>query len=337
MTTLPLHDVSTHSMLTTFRRCPRQAMYKFHDCLRPKKVERPLKMGKWFHELLEAHYKGEDWEERHQHLWETQDENFFEEEGIDLVARSCQRLMRSYLWYYQLEKKYGFRVLEAETRYETEWPDGSIYQCIIDLLVEWDGDLWLMDHKLRSQLPNHLARLLDSQSLLQQWCLRRNGVKIRGFIWNYVRMKPPGIPRLLKNNTLSRRKIETDYVTLRRAIKDYGISDEDYLADLHRLRAIYWRPGKEQVSPFFTRVEMEKDDATIKRMALEMYRTRKRMARYSFESRDSVERVVDMSCTYKCSFPSLCSAELFGGNADQIRRLNYQEVDPLDYYRRTSH
>jgi PD-(D/E)XK nuclease superfamily len=334
MTTLPLTDVSTHSMLTTFRRCPRMAMYKFHDCLRPKSLQRPLKMGKWFHSLLEAHYKRKDWQEEHQRLIQEHEEMFFEDELGD-VATSCDRLMRSYLWYYQLEPRYDFKVIEAETRYETEWPDGSIYQCIIDLLVEFNGDLWLMDHKLRSQLPNHLQRLLDSQSLLQQWCLRRNGIKIRGFIWNYVRMKPPAIPRLLKNKTLSKRKIETDYVTLRRAIRNYGIDDTPYLADLQRLKALYWRPGKEQHSPFFCRESMEKDDDTIKRMATEMYQTRKRMTRYPFHNRDAVERVVDRSCTYHCSFPSLCSAELFGGNADQVRRLQYQEVDPLDYYKRT--
>ena len=328
-------DVTTHGMLTTFRRCPRQALYKFYDELRPKRYARPLKMGNWFHELLDEHYKGGDWKKRHRQLIQAQDESFFEDEVVRDVPTSCERLMRSYLWYYQLEPKYGFRVVESEKAYETEWPDGSTYKCIIDLLIELNGELWLMDHKLRSQLPNHLQRLLDSQSLLQQWCLRRNGIPVRGFIWNYVRMKPPAIPRLLKNRTLSQRKIETDYPTLRRAIANYKIDDLPYLGDLQRLKAIYWRPGKDQVSPFFSRVDMEKDDATIKRMATEMYQTKKRLSRYPFHNRDAVERVVDRSCTYHCSFSSVCSAELFGGNADLLINHNYERVDPLDYYARS--
>jgi hypothetical protein len=326
-------EVSTHSMLTTFRRCPRQAMYKFHDEIRPKKVQRPLKMGAWFHELLEYYYKGLDWRAQHEVIRNREENQFFDEELGD-VPNAVLRLMKSYLWHYQLEAKYGFKVLEVEKLYQTEWPDGTLYQCMVDLLVEWQGGLWLWDHKLRSQLPNHMQRLLDSQSLLYLWCARRNGIRVKGFIWNYIRMKPPGIPKVLKDGTLSKRKIETDYPHFSKAVRDANIDPEMYAETLRRLKSLYWRPNKVQMSPFFQRVEMEKDDDTIKRMALEMYHTKKRMARYNFDQRDSVERTIDRSCGFMCGYNKICSTELFGGNADQVRRLDYIEADPLDYYAR---
>lgn len=329
-------EVSTHSMLTKFRRCPRQAMYAYSDRLVPKAVSRPLKMGNWFHALLETHYRDGDWRARHQQLIEEHESKFFAEEVRD-VPRSCERLMRSYLWYYQLEEKYGFRVLEAEKMYSTLWPDGSLYQCMIDSLVEYENDLWVMDHKLRSQLPGHLQRLLDSQSLLYLWCLRKNGIRVRGMIWNYVRMKPPAVPRVLKNGReLSRRKIETDYVTLRGVLRNNPDVDRElYEPHLARLRAVYWRPGKVQESPFFVREFMDKDDATINRMVLEMYRTRKRMARYDFTSnRDSVERVIGPDCKWGCSYSRLCATELFDGNTEAILRNDYEVGDPLAYYSR---
>lgn len=59
------------------------------------------------------------------------------------------------------------------------------------------------------------------------------------------------------------------------------------------------------------------------------------MARYNWTQRDAVERVVGRECTFMCGYNLLCSTELFGGNSDQIRRLNYVEADPLDYYSRS--
>lgn len=328
--------ISTHSMLTTFGRCPRQAMYKYSDRLIPKVTTRPLRMGNWFHSLLETHYRGGDWQERHVELIQLQEEQFFDEE-IGRVPQSCERLMRSYLWYYQLEGKYGFNVVEAEKMYTTEWPDGTQYQCMIDALVEYEGEIWAMDHKLRSQLPGLLQRLLDSQSLIYLWCLRRNGIKARGFIWNYVRMREPASPKVLQNGTeLSKRQILTDYVTLRRVLKANPLIDpEQYASQLSQLRAIYWRPDKVPQSPFFSREFMDKDNETINRKVLEMYRTRKRMARYNFtDNRDSVERVIGTDCQYRCSYNRLCAAELFGGNTEALLRNDYRVGDPLAYYSR---
>ena len=118
--------ITTHSMLTTFRRCPRQTMYQFVDCLRPKEVSRPLRMGGWFHHLLEAHYQGQNWRVQHRDLKESQLELHGEEQTED-VAASCLRLMESYLWYYQLEKKYGWKVIEVELELETTWPLSLIH------------------------------------------------------------------------------------------------------------------------------------------------------------------------------------------------------------------
>lgn len=327
-------EITTHSMLKNFGRCPRQAMYAYHDKIRPKQIKRPLKMGSWFHELLEAHYKGEDWEDKHRELTIKHQDSFFEEEVGD-IPTSCHRLMKSYLWHYQLEsRKYGWEILDVECKLTTNWPDGSEYWCRFDLLIrDGNGDIRIVDHKLRTTMPGLYHLLLESQNLLYIWNGWRNKIKVKGFIWNVIRMKPPIIPRLNKDNTLSKRKIETDYPTLRKAIKDYGIDPRMYSEDLDRLKAQYWRPGKIQESPFFRRHSLDADPEVIRRKIREMYKTRKRMARYNFEDRDSVERSVDRSCVTSCGYPLICSTELLGGNVDQVLRLNYQRVNPLDYYK----
>ena len=323
--------ITTHSMLTTFRRCPRQTMYQFVDCLRPKEVGRPLRMGGWFHHLLEAHYQGQNWRVQHRDLKESQLELHGEEQTED-VAAACFRLMESYLWYYQLEKKYGWKVVEVELELETTWPDGTPHKCKLDLLVEINGELWIIDHKLRSKFPKTLQRLRDSQSLTYIWVAHRNGLDIKGFMWNYVRMAPPSIPQRIKSGALSRKAIQTDYLTLKSAIEKYNIDPRDYDQELRDLRAVYWRPGKTQLSPFFKREIMDRDSATVARMVKEMYRTRKRLAGYSFDDRDSVERVIGEDCAWHCSYTDICNGELFNGQADLLIRNHYDRVDPLDYY-----
>src|SRR6478609_1788452 len=71
--------ISTHSMLKTFRRCPKQAEYKYVERLQPKIMGRPLRFGTWMHALQEAHGKGEDWREEHERLTKKWDLLFDEE------------------------------------------------------------------------------------------------------------------------------------------------------------------------------------------------------------------------------------------------------------------
>ncbi|MGH7954451.1 MAG: PD-(D/E)XK nuclease family protein [Gloeomargaritales cyanobacterium] len=328
-------ELTTHSMLTTFKRCPRQAMYQYVDCLRPKAPARPLRMGTWFHYLLEAHYKGEDWKIKHRELIDRQEELFFEEQIAD-VPLSCYRLMESYLWYYQLEPKFGWHVLEVELELEAEWPDGTPHKCKLDLLVEItiQGKKFviIVDHKLRSTFPKMLQRFLDSQSLTYIWMTHKNGIKVDGFMWNYIRMAPPTVPQILKDGTLSKRAIKTDWLTLTRSIKANSLDTREYHDELQELRKVYWRPDKINNSPFFRREMVDKDSATVRRMVIEMYRTKKRLANYDFSKRDAVERVINDDCTWRCAFSDICSTELFGGNADLLRQNHYNIVNPLDYY-----
>ncbi|MCA1624148.1 MAG: PD-(D/E)XK nuclease family protein [Acidobacteria bacterium] len=329
MTELPL--VTTQSMLANFSRCPRKAMYAYVDKIKPRKTSRPLKMGAWFHLLLQARYNGQDWKDRHNELIENHEEVFFKEEWEE-ISETCARLMLSYLWYYQLEAKYGWKIIDVEFKLETTWPDGTPYWCKIDLLVEINGELWIVDHKLRTKLPSHLQRLLDSQGLLYPWAAQKNGLKIKGFIWNYIRMRAPAIPQIRRDGKLSERKIETDYPTLKKTLTEHKIDPRMYDAELRRLRAIYWRPGKAQQSPFFQRIQWELDPAVIRKKVIEKNRTHKRLKIYDFTNRDAVERIVDPSCDWGCDYSLLCMAELYGSNVEQTLRLHYRQADPLSYY-----
>jgi PD-(D/E)XK nuclease superfamily len=323
--------IATHSMLKTFRRCPKQTEYKYFIRLKPRVLGKPLRQGSWMHRLQEVYYKGGDWEAEHKHLSYKFNELFDEEKDeIGDLPTECLHMMKSYLWHY---KKDQWKVHDVEFVLETEFPDGTIYRAKIDLLVEDQYGLWLVDHKWHRSLPNLQYRILDSQSGLYVWAARQNKLKVQGHIWNYGVRKAPGIPDLLKDGTrLSNRKLDTDYPTLLRAIKAYGLDPERYRDKLLYLKRQQYQFGTPQTSSFFRRNILEMNPEMLKQTAREAYHTARRMNEYNFEKTEFVERVPDRSCTFMCSYPEICSLELFGGNTANIRRERYKIADPMEYY-----
>lgn len=328
--------ISTHSMLKTMRRCPKQADYKYNQRLKPRMLGKPLKRGTWMHLLLEEHHAGRDWKAMHQELTAKYAELFDEEKDFygDLPSE-CQQLMESYIWHYRDDP---WTVQETEFTIETEFPDGTIYRGKVDALVENEFGLWLVDHKTHKTLPDHTFRLLDAQSALYLWACRRNKIPVQGFIWNYLRTKAPSKPVMLKSGTrLSKKLGDTDYLTYARELKrlraeeGYRISREDVERG-NALKGHRYRPGEPQLSPFFQRVVLEKDDEMLKRVAAENYHTSKRMHSYDFGNQMAVERNASRNCAFDCSYTELCQVELMGGNPNYIRKQLYRVGDPQDYY-----
>ena len=338
-------QITTHSMLTTFKRCPQQAGYKYAQRLKKKTLtlrDKPLKRGSWFHELLELYYVGEDWKQRHRDLTKRFNNLMDEEkEALGDLPAECFQMMRSYLWHYGADKSdpfHGWTVHDSELTLECPWPDGNgIYRCRLDLLVEDEYGLWIVDHKTNKQLPTMSVRLLDHASALYIWCARENGFNVRGFIWNYIRTKAPTKPQLVyandpKRRRLSTKAIDTDYPTMMLAIKEYGLNPSDYRSQLRFLKSQRWQPGVTQTSPFFRRELLEKDDAMLTRVVGAAMHTRDRAHGYHWDYPDEIERVSDRSCQWMCDYAALCETELFGGNAALIRRQQFRVGDPMDYY-----
>jgi hypothetical protein len=330
--------ISTHSMLKTMRRCPKQAQFKYVYRLKPRLLGTPLKRGTWVHLLLEELHKGGDWRALHAKLSAEFIELFEEERDYyGDMPTEIELLMSSYEWHYQLDP---WKVLETEFTMETEWPDGSIYRCKVDMLVETQFGLYLVDHKSHKRLPSFNFRLLDGQSALYLWCGIRNKIPLQGFIWNYIKWKPPTVPKLVdRNRRLSRTAIETDYLTFTRAIKQYRAEHPDtfkitkeYVEMQRALKAQQYRHGETQTSHFFRRDVLEKDKDMLKRVAQENYHTSKRMNAYDFSNNDAVERVIDRSCEFMCSYTDICTIELLGGNITPLVKQNYTIGDPMEYY-----
>jgi hypothetical protein len=137
-----------------------------------------------------------------------------------------------------------------------------------------------------------------------------------------------------KNERLSTRAIDTDWPTYARAIKEYKLDHtaEPYRTKLRQLKAARWQEGGTQVSPFFRRDTLEKDDDMIARVVATAMKTRDRM-HADYDDFETVERVSARHCDW-CSFRALCETELIGNTfgSQHIRRKQFRIGDPLDYY-----
>lgn len=326
---IPL-DVVNHSMMKTFRRCPRQARYKYGEQLLPKVESKPLTRGKWFHALLEAHYLGEDWMVVHKQ-WCREFAKLFDEEKEHLgdLPREMLRLFRSYLWHYKEESEW--EVIEVEKTIHATLPNGMAFKGKVDMLVRDNYGLWLVDHKTHKVLPELIDRQLDTQSPAYIWACWENGIDVNGFIWNYIKTKAPSQPQMLKSGKRFSKKLgETDYYTFAVALKRSGLPVEDYRDTLDYLKAQRYKFGELSTSPFFQRHIIERTDESVAQAIRELSHTAMRMRDYNFDP-SMTERVSDRSCKWMCSYRDLCVAELHGHKTNLIMR-NYRTGDPLEYY-----
>lgn len=329
--------ISTHSMLKTFRTCPKQAEFKYVHRLKPKKLGSPLKRGTWVHSLLEAKGKGQDWRKLHTHLTHEFNQLFDEEKDFyGDMPNEILTIMKSYEWHY---KDDPWEYIDNEFQLEAKLPDGTIYRGKVDALIRNQFGLWLVDHKTHKTLPDMNFRLLDAQSALYLWAAQENGLEVKGFIWNYIRWKAPSVPQLLKDGSrFSKSVTDYDYPTYVRTIKEAKAANPsfaitpDMRAEADRLKGQRYEFGKAQTSTFFRRDVLEKDQEMLERVVQGNYTTSLRMHDYDFSNPDHVERNVSRGCTFQCSYTDICTAELMGGNTKQLIRQGYTQGDPNDYY-----
>jgi hypothetical protein len=325
-------SVVTHSMIKSARDCMNMTKYKYAERLKPKSEQGPLKRGKWIHALLEVHYTGGNWRDEHK-KWVKEYKALFEEEQEKLgpLPEMIEQIMRGYFWHYKNDE--DWIVHETEFTVEAEFPDGTLYRGRVDNLVETRYGLYLVDHKSHNYLPGSTHRLLDAQSVLYIWAARKMKIPVKGFIWNYIRAKPQSKWRFKQNGELYANIGETDFPTAVASLKAAGknYKDPQWRERLLALQKMRYQKDAMQLSPFFRRETLEKDNALIKEILSSAIRTANTLNTYDFAA-PGVERNPGRRCEWGCSYTNLCTTELLGGNADMVRKREFKIGDPMDYY-----
>lgn len=344
--------VTTHSMLKTFRNCPREAYYKYALRLQPKMLSTPLTRGSWIHALLEVHYKGGNWKKEHKRWTHRFNTKYLDEEKEYLgynLPDDIYRLMQSYFWHYADDP---WEVLETEMLVEALLPNGHLFRGKVDLLIRdsW-GDTWAVDHKSHKRLPNWDFRMFDEQSTLYSWALGELGYNIKGFTWNYLSTAGITVPKVVIAGDRFYKGAggNSDYPSYLKAMKAHGFLEQKkgkdrftplvdvtqrelMRAELKRLKDQRWSPDMTQTSPHFRRDQIAKTSDLTRRVLAGVVRTSEAMHSYDFTDPDSIERNVNICKSYLCHYRNLSLGDLINGDSQMTQKREYQTGDPLAYY-----
>lgn len=310
----------SQSKLKTFRRCPKQYEYKYIEGLEPTRKSVPLALGNWIHSMLEAHYKGEDWLETYGEL--THKFNGFlaeEKEHYGDLPGISARLMNGYMDFWEEEDK-NLEIISVEEEFEVDIGKGLLFKFKPDMIVKdkRDGIISCWDHKSNKTLPDTEWRNTDIQSTLYLWALNQLGIKVDQFIFNYIRTKPPTVPRMTKAGRMSKVKIETDYPTLKSFIEENDLVIDDNLQT--------WLDNLKANSNFYKRISIAKPQLLTNTMIEELYSTATMINFMDSDDDLAYYRVLNKACDWDCSFQDLCNADLMGSpQANQIRKQRYQK------------
>ena len=147
--------IITHSMLKQFRKCPLCSYFKYVLRLKPKMLAKPLKRGTWVHALLEEYANGGDWEALHAKYTDQFNRLFDEEKDYyGDMPTEIYTIVKSYMWHY---KRDVWKYVANEFTMETPFPDGTLYRCKVDMLIENAFGLWLGDRKTHKTLPDQAS------------------------------------------------------------------------------------------------------------------------------------------------------------------------------------
>lgn len=129
-----------------------------------------------------------------------------------------------------------------------------VYQGTIDMIVEKDGELFIVDHKTRRAFKDSTFHLdVDTQISSYAWAASQFLQKpVTGIIFNELKKNYPKKPRVLNDGSLSKDKSQnTTYELYKEAIKERGFPIEGYDGILNYL--------KSQDENYVRRLEVERN------------------------------------------------------------------------------
>ncbi len=221
-------DVS-QSKIKTWRQCRMQYHYKYILKLTRKHKPYPFMRGSILHNMLEAHYKGQDAWKPYREACKRYEKLFrIEREEYGDLPKDLKVLMDGYFAFY---KKDELTPLEIEKEFRVKLV-GNIFLCgKIDMIARAQKLKWMTEHKCHNTIPSgSLVPYTNLQSNSYVWAYEKEtGKALDGICWNYLWGKPATKPKLLKNGVMSTRKTTLTWPMFRQALIDAKLEPTDYL------------------------------------------------------------------------------------------------------------
>lgn len=330
----------SYSHINTYQRCPKKYEYTVVQDLQPKAKSVNLFNGINAHEFLKIFFLGLQ-------------RGLSKEAAVSEIRDYAEQIIAEAAWtefedaLTDAEKETEFILMLIERyidRYVEEWEilhveeqfifmleGGTVVSFTPDLVVrDRNGDVWIVDHKTTSRVPDGGLPFGDTQAFLYYAGVKALYPECRGFIFNRIRKKMPAHPRLTstgQKRVSDLNRIDTTYEILR----DFMIENE-LMDDLrHRARLAEL---KDQGDRFFWTEAVHVTDEAILQIIDEVDHVAGQIQNSVYTGlfpRSLREDNGYMSCS-RCPFQRLCHAELVGWDSDLIRAEDYEPRDPKNEY-----
>ncbi len=317
------------SKLKTWRRCKRQWFYKYIEEIKKKEQAVPLKRGSWVHESLESHNRTGNWKTGFLKYKKENWDNLFDEEKemYGDMPKEVAELVQKYLMQADDERE----IISAELEYFIRVPNTLIVLTgKIDLIYRNAMGIWALDYKTCKSFPKEEVRTFDIQLALYYAVVKMILLELKideevvGVAYEYLRTKPPTVPRLLKNGELSKAKnIDTDWYTYKKAIKENGLDVNDYL-DMKELL---------KTNTYFQTSLVPKSQKLVSTLLKELIVSGEEMqeSRINWLSDQAFNthtttftRNMTKDCGWDCEFRNICYGELMGEDTTMMRELEFE-------------
>ena len=139
-----------NSTISCFQTCRRKYYYQYVKHLRPKVKGTPLIFGSAIHDALDCYYKNSSREEGAVEAIKLFKTIYDTPEGDTL--RTVENGVKMLAWYFVKYKHEPFTVVGKPEEGFVYFIGDVLYGGRLDLPVEWDGQLWIMEHKTTTRL-----------------------------------------------------------------------------------------------------------------------------------------------------------------------------------------
>ena len=318
------------SKINKWRKCQKLYSYRYDEELRPKKKAVPLRKGSWVHSCLEALDNKQDWLVTLKDLKAKEYDKLFEEEKAELgdLPNQVLRMLRAYQQTYkEIDKEW--ETIVCEQQFMIRIPNTSVVLVgKIDKIARntRTGKVWCFERKtMKKSIPTDNFRMTDIQTAIYMWVLYQIAPKLKlkrddvaGVMFDYIRTKPPTIPRVLRNGEMSQAKIDTDRWTYLAALRKAGIDPKPYTGFLKRL----------DENVFFVRIPMAKSEAILKITLRELISSANQI---QMLKGSEMVRSLSWTCDRpRCDYRDLCIAELQGFDTENLIKMGFTKGDEED-------
>jgi len=310
-----MSDIS-YSKLKDWKMCKQLYYYRHVEGLRPKRKTKALYMGSILHDMLRVFNLGGKWETVLK-AYELEFNKLFieERESLGDIIGNAKRIMEGYI------EKWGEKLpfISIEEKIPgIKFIEGTNLTIKTDGVIEDNGH-WLVEHKSTKKFSADQVSLFNPQGILYLWGLRQLGIKIKGIIWDYIRTKPPTIPRILKDGTVSRKvNVDTDYDTYYNTIVASGNEPKDYQEMLSMF--------KSQGEVFYKRSVLVVPEPTIKLVIADLKQTAMEISRLqNYPTRNNST----ITCR-GCQFRKLCEATLYNVDVNFIKKKDFRRREEIE-------